>query len=162
MQITRSRSMEIVAVADALRSCAPGETATYQTLDHALGADCRVSRHIVMAARDRLHDEGFVFEAVPNVGYRRLTQEEIAATVPTRRAYRIRGQARRGLKELSAIERPDALGPAERARYYAGAALMSAIAAVATNRGLKKIGQLATESASLPLDATLDALKGIK
>lgn len=162
-QITQSRAFQIGEAATAMRAVEPGETIAYAALDDAIGEDSRKVRHVIEAARDNLRREGYVFVAEPTVGYRRLSEAEIATTIPAMRNRRIQHQAKTGLGELAAIRNPAALSQDLRIRYAVGGAVLGAMLCVAGAKARKVLSDIASqhETPSLPIEATLEALRNI-
>jgi len=163
-QFSTSRAVERAAVAEALRAAEPGETISYATLDAAAECSVKENRHIVASARVELRDEdGIVFEAIPNVGYRRLTDSERATVAPDRRRRRAYRQASNGLKEMRGLLESPSLTAGERQQALGRFALLGAVAAVATHKALQRVLAVPIpDTQILPLDKTLSVLSDIK
>jgi len=91
-----------------------GGQVTYETLSNKVGRDIRESAYPLYAAIRRLLCKGMVFKAIPNIGYRRLTDDQCVQAgsqdieACRRRAIRAARKARAG--------RVDILSPEERIR----------------------------------------------
>ena len=92
-------------LAQELSQAKPGDTITYDSLSTAIGRDVRVHARgaLFSALRMQLHDRR-VFEAVPNVGYRLLTAEEIVRTQAAKGMQRIARTARVAGKKVASAE----------------------------------------------------------
>jgi hypothetical protein len=162
-QITNSRAVERQALVELLRTVEPGATVNYGMMEAVARCDLRKNRHVLAAARGDLRDEEtIVFEAVPTVGLRRLTEPERATVAPDRRRRKSFRQATLGLKEMRGLETA-ALSNSERQQFLGRLALLSAVAAVSSSRSLARVLSIsAPDSPVLPLDQTLSELAKIK
>lgn len=87
-----------------LRKAEIGEVVTYEKLSAVIGRDVRTCRHLLYSARRKAtREEGFLFEAVTDVGLKRLDNVGIIGTGKDK-IKRIRGLARRGLRNLSLVQ----------------------------------------------------------
>jgi len=161
--ITTSRAVERAALIDLLRTADPGATITYAELDAVAELKVQRNRHILAAARADLRDEEqIVFEAIPKIGVRRLTDPERATVAPDRRRRKSFRQAMFALKEMNGLEKA-ALTDGDRQQVLGRLALCSAIAAVASSRALTKVmGVASPDSPMLPVEQTLTMLARIK
>ena len=127
---TRSQwSLRVELLVAALAVVEQGRTVTYEALSTLTGVQDREELHsLANAARKQVLEEpGFVFRAIDNVGYARLTDAEIAARVPVESRARMRRRASRTRKELECVTDFSALTPADRAKWNAGYAINSVV-----------------------------------
>jgi hypothetical protein len=160
--ITKSRAIERAALVELLRAVEPGETLDYEAMTAAIEQPILANRHILAAARADLRDEEMiVFEPVPRVGLRRLTDGERGTIAPDRRRRKSYRQAVVALKEMRGLETA-LLTDGERQQFLGRLALCSAIAAVASGRALKKVMAAVPDQPTLPVEQTLTMLAEIK
>jgi hypothetical protein len=83
----------------------PGQTITYTELSDAIGRDVRKhARSSLMSALRMQLNEGRVFEAIANEGYRRLTDQEIIKTQAAKGLSRISRTARKTARKVACAE----------------------------------------------------------
>jgi hypothetical protein len=71
---------DIIALADLLRAVPIGGVVTYAQFDKSIGRSIRAQRYLLQAARTRVEKEtGAIFQAVFNVGFKRLPIESYAS-----------------------------------------------------------------------------------
>jgi hypothetical protein len=94
----------IELILEQLLELQPGELITYAELSALTGLSIQTdARYLLDAAlRTALEEHNMVFENERNVGYRRLTDEDIVVSM--RRFRRARTQAKLGMQELSKVK----------------------------------------------------------
>lgn len=127
---TRSQwSMRVEAIVALLATVTPGQVVAYEALITLTAVQDRDELHgLVASARKQVLEEpGYVFRAIDNIGYARLTDAEIAARVPVESRARMRRRASRTRKELECVEDFSKLTPEARAKWNAGYAINSVV-----------------------------------
>ena len=154
------RAIETQAAIDLMRPIDRGETATYGDLEKAMGCNPQAGgRSNVNSARRYLQREhGMVFVAVPNVGYKRLTDTEIVKSSPEALT-KSRRASRRVAHRLTCVEYDD-LSKDDKVAHQVHLSLFAAIQAISKADAAKKLTVRVQETMrSLPLNATLEAFK---
>ena len=154
------RAIETQAAIQVMRPIGRGEIATYGALEKEMGCNPQAGgRSNVNSARRYLQREhGMVFVAVPNVGYRRLTDTEIVAGGPGGHA-KVRRVSRREATALTCVDF-DGLSEAQQASQQGHLTLHAATQALNRADAIKKIEPAIKKSMrSLPLNQTLEAFK---
>lgn len=145
-------------VFDRMKEAAVGDTITYSELSGIIGRDVQGPGYsIVGSARRRLKRElNMIFDAVTNVGYKRLSDSEIVATSP-RYMDSIRRKARAGAQTLTSVTNYDNLTAAQKSQHQAGVSVFGAIAAVTNAKAFERVEKAVAQSQSvLPLAKTLE------
>jgi hypothetical protein len=161
--IGNSRAYERQVFEERLRATEKGAVVTYGELSKDLGISAIRLRSTLSQVRQQIAVDGFVFEAVTNVGLRRLTDTDMAVAVPHSRRRRINRQAAMGMREMASIDLSSAeLSKEQRATALIGRSLLGAIYAVSTHRAVKQIGQSVAKTGNeLPVSATIAAFAGL-
>jgi hypothetical protein len=138
----------------------PGATISYAELTKLIARDVQsAARHLLVSARrvvQRRH--GLVFEAVMNIGLKRLDTAGLAAAAPSYVA-RTHRMARRGTAKLLCAK-PDELPEADRSRLYAHTAALGVIADITKPKKLALLeGRAAQSAVPLALQETLAVFK---
>lgn len=95
-------SIDAKMVFQRLITTEPGDVVTYQELNQITGRDVVKNRHIIATARNMAAREKLMqFDAVKNVGLKRLSDDEIVAMQTTRPLNHIRSTVRRSVKALA-------------------------------------------------------------
>ena len=154
------RAIETQAAIEVMRPIGRGEIATYGALEKEMGCNPQAGgRSNVNSARRYLQREhGMVFVAVPNVGYKRLTDTEILTSSPE--ALTKSGRAsRRATQRLTCVEYDD-LSKDDKVSHQVHLSLFGAIQAISKADSAKKLTAHVQETMrSLPLNQTLEAFK---
>ena len=162
LSISRSRSVERQFVGDLLRGVAKGEIVAYEAMSQAAEIDIRSIWGVVASLREEMATDGYVFEAVRNVGLRRLTDGEISVLVPDMRRRKIHGQARRAACELAAIDFNAGMTESQRMSALIGQSLFGAIGALTTRRAISAIAEHVSKAGmALPVQDTIEAFRDI-
>ncbi len=154
------RAIETQAAIDVLKIIKRGETATYLALEKEMGCSPQKGgRSNVNSARRYLQREkGMVFAAVPNVGYKRLTDTEIVKSSPEALT-KSRRASRRAAHRLTCVEFDD-LSKADKVEHQVHLSLFGAIQAISKADAAKKLTKHVSETMrSLPLNQTLDCFR---
>lgn len=161
---TRSRAIERQALAAFLRTIAIGEIATYDMINAAVECpDITTMRSVIYSVLTELRDEdGILFHCEPRIGYRRLTDIEMATSAPERRRRKAHRQIITGLKEVTAIRHPENLPDGERLQMNGHINLLSALKTISTHKALKLVVAATESLTNITVQETLDALRSIK
>ncbi len=162
--VISAMSSDTQALIDLGRSMEVGELLTYAVIQREVGFDVRKRRGPMRTALHRLLvDEGYHFDCVRTMRYRRLNNAEAAKTLarPIRRA---RAAARRGTRTAQKVD-VLALPKDERATFVGRASLCGLMDDVSSAKSQRKLTELASEDTSKGLMSAkraLEALKGKK
>ena len=160
-RIIPSLSIESGALAVRLREVPVGEVVSYLDLSRVIGKSAQKHRSSLDTARRIvLRDDRIIFEAVVNVGLKRLGAEEAAASMPTH-VKRTRNAARKGMNKARAI-RIEEVPQAARGALIASAsylALVDHAGAPASQKRLNETIQSQGVTQFLPMQRALEALK---
>lgn len=154
------RAIETQAAIDLMEPIKRDEIATYDALREAMGCDPQHGgRSNVNSARRYLQREnGMVFVAVPNVGYKRLTDAAIVESSPEALT-KSRRASRRAAHRLTCVEFDD-LSKDHKIAHQVHLSLFGAIQAIAKADSAKKLTVHVRDSMrSLPLNQTLDCFR---
>ncbi len=149
----------ILELADRLEKVAPDELIPYPKIQEIILKDPQDGgRYMVDSARRKLIPKGFVFSAVVGVGLKRLRASAIATDVSRDGLQRVRRAARREVRKLETISKPefDALTSEEKNSYLTGMTMQGLIAAQLDQKRVRKVEQIvASSQKTLQLDETL-------
>jgi len=67
---------DVRTIEELLEALALGDQIEYEAINLAIGRDIRENKYALYAAVKRLLQRGLVYQAIPNVGYKRLTDSE--------------------------------------------------------------------------------------
>ncbi len=154
------RAIETQAAIDVMRLIERGDIATYLALEKQMGCSPQKGgRSNVNSARRYLQREhGMVFVAVPNVGYKRLTDTEIVKSSPEALT-KSRRASRRAAHRLTCVEY-DVLSKGDKVSHQVHLSLFGAIQAISKADAAKKLTvQVTATMRSLPLNVTLESFK---
>ena len=154
------RVIETQKAIDLMAPIARGEIATYAALEKEMGCNPQLGgRSNVNSARRYLQREhGIVFVAVPNVGYKRLTDTEIVKSSPEALT-KSRRASRRAAQRLTCVEYDD-LSKEDKVSHQVHLSLFGAIQAISKADAAKKLTTHVTETMrSLPLNQTLECFR---
>ncbi len=142
-----------------LEKAEPGETITYESMSEAIGRDVRRhALHALYSALRMVVKEHKVFEAIPNVGYRRLTDSEIIKTQADKGMSRIRRTAKRTALRVSSAQVAN-LNNNEKVQMNTQLSMMGAIAHMSRPSELKVLEEKVRARADqLPIGETLSAM----
>lgn len=154
-------SIDARLLIDLLSKVGIGETVGYDTLSEAIGRDVRGTAYsqLATARRHLLRDKQMVFEAVHNVGIKRLSDAEIVATGESA-VGRVRRAARRGTQRLTSVQDFDALPNALKLKHNAYLSTLGAIGMLAKGSAVKKVEEaVSASSGALPIGRTLELFR---
>ena len=154
------RTIETQAAIEVMRIVNRDDIITYEVLEKEVGCNPQHGgRGYVNSARRYLQREhGMVFVAVPNVGYKRLTDTEIVKSSPEALT-KSRRASRRAAQRLTCVEY-DELSKEDKVAHQVHLSLFGAIQAISKADASKKLtSQVAETMRSLPLNQTLEAFK---
>lgn len=105
-------SPDVAAIVELLRATSPGATVKYGELTSAIGRDIREHRYLMVSAqRIAARDHGAVFANELNVGYVRLTTDQLPDIGSTARA-KVRRASRKAAKFIRyGVERANDVRP---------------------------------------------------
>lgn len=155
----------VLLVSEVLAAVAePAGVATYEAILRAAGTEDReeaqkIARRAMVLVR---REHGYVFRAVENVGYQRLTDAEIAVDVPAESRAKARRQARRTREELECVKDFAKLSEAQRAAWNQGYAVNGVLEHVlAAKQVTKVLGAVSSsEQQKLAVEGLMKALGG--
>lgn len=152
-------NVDVQILADLLKTKSVGEVATYEELSKAIGRNVQGrARYLLAAAKRRLlRDHRMVFDAVTNVGLKRLSDEECVGT-HKRTTRAIRRMAERGIRVVAAA-RYETLSNASKVEHNVALAHLGAIAHVARSQQAKALKANVGGENPIPLAETLEAFK---
>lgn len=141
-----------------LRTVAVGGTITYAELGSVISKPVTGSFPALQSAiRSLLRHDAIVFAAIRGVGLKRLNDEDIVS-VADRDVDGVRRKAKRGVLKLSSVADYSALPPAKQLAHTARMSVLTAVAHMATDGGMKKVEAAAAgRSGELPISDTLRA-----
>jgi len=149
--------------ADLLKNAGVGGVVTYASFSQATGIEDRdLLQSIIHAARKRVRREpGYVFRAVENVGYQRLSDAEIAEHVGEESRHRLRNMTRKTAEELECVKDFASLTPEQRTKWNASYAVNGLLAHLLTAKQVKSIsaGVSSVEQQKLATESLLESLK---
>lgn len=98
-------SIESKLIYNRISQCKEGEIVTYEELDQLIGRSVqKTCRYALTSARNAcMNDHRIVFSAIPNVGIKRLKNEEIPGTADSRFLH-IKRVANKGLRESACVD----------------------------------------------------------
>lgn len=136
-----SRSFETQAIFNLFAECDPKDTVTYAEMQAKINCDPQSfnGRGYVRSALNAIQEEkGFVFENVENVGYIRLTDEQIISIVPKKMRKRIEATSRRTVNKMNCVDL-EKLEPNQRQQYFLEQCVMQTVGTVVSEAAIKKI-----------------------
>lgn len=141
-----------------LASLKPGDFIKYADLSAEISKDVSGGTPALQTAkRSLLQNEGFVFSCVRGEGLKRLNDEEIVAA-SDQDVNRIRRSAKKGARKLASVENYAAMSNAAQLRHTTRLSVMTAVAHMASSRGIQKLeGTAAGRAKELPISETLAA-----
>jgi hypothetical protein len=149
----RETSVDAQALAKVLEAAQPGEVVPYATLSAVIRKDVQRAGYSTMDSARRLliRDKGMVFEAVLNVGLKRLEGSGIVALGPDANG-RIRRTAGRAIKKMACIGTAyDSLSTDEKSSYNSNISALGAVKLFTGAPSIKRIeSQVRASSAQLP------------
>lgn len=138
-----------------------GETVTYAAMTGQLGRSVTgADSYLQSALRMIERDEEMVFASVRGVGYKRLSDRDIANTVGDNALTRIRKMSRKAAKTLT-IAKDENLSNDERIKRNTGLSFMGALHHMTKPKQIEKLENAVRSSASeLAIGKTLEMFKG--
>lgn len=137
-QPTFVRSADTSLLVTLFSRCEIGDTITYKSIEQTIGRSVQSRRSPVLSALKILEKEnGFAFECIPNVGYKRLDDTgKVRSTHSMReKQHRI---SRRAVRRLSTVNTEN-LQDSDRRDYYTQLSLQGAMEHATTQRAQKTI-----------------------
>ena len=135
------RNFETQAIINLLAECEPKDTVTYAEMQAKMNCDPQgfTGRGYVRSALNVIQDErGFVFDCVENVGYVRLTNEQIATLVPKKMRKRIESVSRRTVAKLECVD-IDKLEPSQKQQFFLEHCVMQTVGSVVSESTIKRL-----------------------
>ncbi|MFN3891955.1 MAG: hypothetical protein ACK4MV_16290 [Beijerinckiaceae bacterium] len=109
------------------------------------------------ARRSLLNNDGYVFAVIRGEGLKRLSDEEIVSA-SDQDVNRIRRTAKRGARKLASVADYSSLSNAAQLRHTTRLSVMTAVAHMASSKGIEKLEEPAKGRAKeLPISETLAA-----
>lgn len=147
-----SRSFETQAIFNLFAECEPKDTVTYAEMQAKANCDPQGfnGRGYVRSALNAIQDEkGFVFDCIENVGYIRLTNEQIATLVPKKMRKKIESTSRRSISKMSCVNL-DELQPSQKQQFFLEQCVMQTVGTVVSEAAIKKLSDAQKESNQKP------------
>lgn len=147
-----SRSFETQAIFNLFAECEPKDTVTYAEMQAKINCNPQDfgARGYVRSALQAIQDEkGFVFDCIENVGYVRLTNEQIATLVPKKMRKKIESTSRRSLSKMSCVNL-DELQPSQKQQLFLEQCVMQTVGTVVSESVIKKISDAQKENDQKP------------
>lgn len=135
------RNFETQAIINLFADCEPKDTVTYAEMQAKMNCDPQSfsGRGYVRSALNAIQDEkGFVFDCVENVGYVRLTNEQIATLVPKKMRKRIETTSRRTVAKLECVDL-DKLEPSQKQQFFLEHCVMQTVGSVVSESTIKRL-----------------------
>ena len=136
-----SRSFETQAIFNLFAECEPKDSVTYVEMQAKINCDPQGynGRGYIRSALNAVQDErGFVFECVENVGYVRLTDEQIIAIVPKKMRKRIESTSRRTIDKMNCVDL-EKLQPSQKQQFFLEQCVMQTVGAVVSEAAIKRL-----------------------
>lgn len=136
-----------------------GETIGYDQLSELVGRDIRDGAYgsLMSARRRALNHDGVLFDAVTNVGLKRMSDPEIVSA-GQRDIDKIRRAARRGYTKLTCVQNFDSLPEDERVKHNTFQTVFSALNTVTKAPAIARVEKHVSKTMqTLPLAKTLEA-----
>jgi alkylated DNA nucleotide flippase Atl1 len=154
-------NIDTVTIYNRLSIVEVGDVVTYSELSHLIGRDvCGAARGCMTSAVRRALNDGRVFAAVRNVGYRLLPDDRIASVGISAVAH-IRRSAKRAARKLACVREFDRLPNDKKIEHNTGLSVLGAIAQCASAPAVKRVSRAVEHAkAQLPLARTLEAFRG--
>ena len=146
-------------VIDRLKRMQIGDVVTYGELSAACGKPVSGQTfNLATARRFLVKHNHMVFEAIRNVGLRRLDDTELATSASDKFVEKSRRHAKRSAQKMACIEDYSRLSPAAQLAHTIKISFFGAIAYMARKGQLEKASQaVAGRSGELPISETLKA-----
>lgn len=157
-----SRSFETQSIYNLLKDCDPKDCVRYEEMKEAMKLDpqSQMARGFVRSALAGVQsDLGFVFTCIENVGYVRLTDEEIIRFIPKMMRQRIESTSRRTIDKMNCAD-IQALPRDLKQQYFLETAAIQTIAMIASDSTIKKLTE-AQNKGLKPFDALKDAVNSL-
>jgi hypothetical protein len=135
------RNFETQAIINLFAECEPKDVVTYAEMQAKINCDPQSfnGRGYVRTALGVIQDEkGFVFDCVENVGYVRLTNEQIATLVPKKMRKRIESASRRTVKKLECVDLAK-LEPSQKQQFFLEHCVMQTVGSVVSESTIKRL-----------------------
>ncbi len=136
-----SRSFETQAIFDLFAECQPKDTVTYSEMREKANCDPQGfdGKGFLRSALRAIQDEkGFVFECIENVGYVRLTDEQILSIVPKKMRKKIEATSRRTIDKMNCVDL-DKLQPSQKQQFFLEQCVMQTVGTVVSEAAIKRL-----------------------
>ncbi len=136
-----SRTFETQAIFDLFAECEPKDSVTYTEMQAKMNCDPQgyKGRSYVRSALNAIQDErGFVFECIENVGYVRLTDEQIVSIIPKKMRKRIESTSRRTIDKMDCVDL-DKLQPSQKQQFFLEQCVMQTVGSVVSEAAIKRL-----------------------
>lgn len=143
-----SRSFETQAIFNLFAECEPKDVVTYAEMQIKIGLDPQDfrARGYVRSALQAIQDEkGFVFECVENVGYVRLTDEQIVSIVPKKMRKKIESTSRRTIDKMNCVDL-EKLPPSQKQQFFLEQCVMQTVGTLASEAAIKRLEEAQRKS----------------
>lgn len=135
------RNFETQAIINLFAECHPKDVVTYAEMQAKISFDPQgfTGRGYVRSALNAIQDEkGFVFDCVENVGYVRLTNEQIATLVPKKMRKKIESTSRRTIAKLECVDLSQ-LEPSQKQQFFLEHCVMQTVGSVVSESTIKRL-----------------------
>ena len=135
------RNFETQAIINLFADCEPKDTVTYAEMQLKMNCDPQSynGRAYVRSALNVIQDErGFVFDCIENVGYVRLTNEQIATIVPKKMRKRIESGSRRAIQKMECVDLTK-LEPSQKQQFFLEHCVLQTVGSVVSESAIKRL-----------------------
>jgi hypothetical protein len=138
-------SVDVELIKEQLREVEPGGDITFSSLSALTGKDLQGPfYHLLRRALLELEEEGYQFENVRNIGYRRMTDEERMCSVRTIKSIKTKSQ--RGITQKTAGIDFDAMPSSAKVTQQVHLYILATTKSMTTRKAFKKIERLLKDS----------------
>ena len=155
-------SIETSMVIALMKKAEIGETIPYDKIFEACGKNPQTTgRGYVQTARTRLlNDDGIVFGCVREVGYKRLSDDEIV-DLPEIDRKKIHRTVNRGAKKLTGINDYESLSASDKLKHNVGATMYGLLSRVSKKKTINRLmDTVKTNNSPIPSADVLKYLNG--
>lgn len=136
-----SRSFETQAIFNLFAECEPKDVVTYAEMQAKINLNPQEfnGRSHVRSALNAVQDErGFVFECIENIGYVRLTDEQIVSIVPKKMRKKIESTSRRTINKMNCVDL-EKLQPSQKQQFFLEQCVMQTVGTVVSEAAIKRL-----------------------
>lgn len=160
-QIVKQMGIDAQTIYRKMAEVKVGNILTYDTMKGLIKRDVQNDARGAMetARRKALREDRMVFEAVSNVGLKRLDDLGIIS-VGADYINKIRRYSRKGAQKITCVTDFDALPNEEKIKHNAALSILAVMSHITKNKSLKAVEQRVIDSSEkLPIMKTLEAFK---